>query len=118
MFCKNCGKEIDDKAAICIYCGVATDNMPKDEGRVLKKGVNGLAIAGFVLALVGLFGGNYLFLIPSIVGLPLSIVGMVKIRSHTCGGLAIAGLIINLISFAIWLLVWIMAFEMIASGLV
>ncbi|MDE6850581.1 MAG: zinc-ribbon domain-containing protein, partial [Clostridia bacterium] len=24
MFCKNCGKEIDDKASICIYCGVAT----------------------------------------------------------------------------------------------
>lgn len=26
MFCKNCGKEIDDKAAICIHCGVATGN--------------------------------------------------------------------------------------------
>ncbi len=22
MFCKNCGKEIDDKAAICVHCGV------------------------------------------------------------------------------------------------
>lgn len=26
MFCKNCGKEIDDKAAICIGCGVSTSN--------------------------------------------------------------------------------------------
>ena len=26
MFCSNCGKEIDDKAAVCIYCGVATKN--------------------------------------------------------------------------------------------
>lgn len=26
MFCKNCGKEIDDKAIICPNCGVATDN--------------------------------------------------------------------------------------------
>lgn len=26
MFCKNCGKEIDDKAAICIHCGVAVEN--------------------------------------------------------------------------------------------
>lgn len=26
MFCKNCGKEIDDKAAVCIHCGVATGN--------------------------------------------------------------------------------------------
>lgn len=26
MFCKHCGKEIDDKAMICPACGVATDN--------------------------------------------------------------------------------------------
>ena len=24
MYCRNCGKEIDDKAAVCIHCGVAT----------------------------------------------------------------------------------------------
>lgn len=24
MFCNNCGKQIDDKAAVCIHCGVAT----------------------------------------------------------------------------------------------
>lgn len=24
MFCKNCGKEIDDNADVCINCGVAT----------------------------------------------------------------------------------------------
>ena len=24
MYCRNCGKEIDDKAVICIHCGVAT----------------------------------------------------------------------------------------------
>jgi len=24
MFCQNCGKEIDDKAVVCIHCGVAT----------------------------------------------------------------------------------------------
>lgn len=23
MYCKHCGKEIDDKAAVCIHCGVA-----------------------------------------------------------------------------------------------
>lgn len=30
MFCKNCGKEIDDKAVVCIHCGCATvDETPK-----------------------------------------------------------------------------------------
>ncbi|MBU0997757.1 MAG: TM2 domain-containing protein [Firmicutes bacterium] len=26
MYCSNCGKEIDDKAAICIHCGVPTNH--------------------------------------------------------------------------------------------
>ena len=26
MFCKNCGKEIDNLAAVCIHCGVAVGN--------------------------------------------------------------------------------------------
>ncbi|GKX67973.1 zinc ribbon domain-containing protein [Inconstantimicrobium mannanitabidum] len=26
MYCKNCGQEIDDNAAVCIHCGAATDN--------------------------------------------------------------------------------------------
>ncbi len=26
MYCANCGKEIDDKAAICVGCGVPTSN--------------------------------------------------------------------------------------------
>lgn len=24
MYCKNCGQQIDDKAAVCIHCGVST----------------------------------------------------------------------------------------------
>lgn len=26
MFCGNCGKEIDDKAVVCVHCGCATGN--------------------------------------------------------------------------------------------
>lgn len=28
MYCRNCGKEIDDKAVVCIHCGVATHDHP------------------------------------------------------------------------------------------
>jgi len=35
MFCYNCGKEIDDKAVVCIHCGVATNNMKKDEQPII-----------------------------------------------------------------------------------
>ncbi len=27
MFCSNCGKEIDNKAVVCVHCGCATQNM-------------------------------------------------------------------------------------------
>lgn len=29
MFCKNCGKEIDEQAAFCVNCGVATNMIPQ-----------------------------------------------------------------------------------------
>lgn len=32
MFCKNCGKEIDDKAAICPHCGVQVKSLNGGDG--------------------------------------------------------------------------------------
>ncbi len=29
MYCRNCGQQIDDKAAICIHCGVSTGYAPQ-----------------------------------------------------------------------------------------
>ncbi len=31
MYCKNCGQEIADNAAVCIHCGVAVSNQPGNE---------------------------------------------------------------------------------------
>lgn len=86
MFCKHCGKEINDSAVICPNCGVATDNYtavvkPADSSQKF----NGFALAGMICAIVGLVGGNYIFCIPSIVGLILSIVGMVKVKEYNSG---------------------------------
>ena len=50
MFCKNCGQEIDDLAAVCIHCGVAVGNgvkfcqncggeLPEDAAFCIKCGV-------------------------------------------------------------------------------
>ncbi|MDE6667486.1 MAG: DUF4190 domain-containing protein [Clostridia bacterium] len=109
MFCKYCGKEVNDNALICPNCGVATDNymqVAKPVGTQQK--TNGLAIAGMICVIVGLIGGDYLFCIPSIVGLILSIVGMVKVKEYNSGfGFALTGIIIGAISLLIWLIVWI-----------
>ena len=59
MFCKKCGKEIDDSAVICPNCGCATDNYA--ERKIVKKekgsGLVGWSIASLVLAFITpLFG--------------------------------------------------------------
>lgn len=55
MFCANCGKEIDDKAAVCPHCGVATKNSTEvnDNGGFLW-GLLGccVPIVGLILFLV------------------------------------------------------------------
>ena len=33
MFCNNCGKEIDDKAVVCVHCGCQTQNAQPATGK-------------------------------------------------------------------------------------
>lgn len=109
MFCRHCGHEINDNAVICPNCGVATDNyMAVAKPVATDQKFNGLALAGMICAIVGIIGGNYIFCIPSIVGLILSIVGMVKVKEYKSGyGFALAGIIVGAIGLVIWLMVWI-----------
>jgi len=46
MYCKNCGEEIDDKAAICVKCGVYTEDKK-------KKNVTFAFIWSFIIAGAG-----------------------------------------------------------------
>ena len=120
MFCKHCGHEVNDNAIICPNCGVATDNMTPAVPITAtpQKGVNGFAIAGLVLGIVGLLGGNYAFLIPGIVGLILSIVGMVKSKQYAAPGLALAALIVSIIAFLIWVIIWIACFALLIAAII
>lgn len=110
MFCRHCGHEINDNAVICPNCGVATDNyaaVAKPAATATDQKFNGLALAGMICAIVGIIGGNYIFCIPSIVGLILSIVGMVKVKEYKSGyGFALAGIIVGAIGLLVWLILW------------
>ena len=53
MFCKHCGKEIDDKAIVCPYCGVQVAKLPSQESRT-----NTLAIIGFIFSFSSLSWGS------------------------------------------------------------
>lgn len=49
-YCKNCGAQIDDNAAICLSCGAAQNTAPA----VVDNGGFGWGLLGFCIPLVGL----------------------------------------------------------------
>lgn len=85
MFCKYCGKQIDDRAVICPGCGIPTEH------RAGGNELNTFAIMGFIFA----------FFIP-LAGLILSIIGYRKAKeTHSGQGFALAGIIIGAVAIAL-----------------
>ena len=55
MYCKNCGKEIDDKAVICPSCGVPVQDIAKTTNAVVEDDSSYLwGILGCCIPIVGL----------------------------------------------------------------
>lgn len=56
MFCKHCGKEINDQAVVCPNCGCATDNGNAGANKAVSEDASsvGYAILGFFFPIVGL----------------------------------------------------------------
>ena len=52
MFCSNCGKEIDEKAVICIHCGCATHNNQLEEEN--RKSIIAAILLCLFLGFIGL----------------------------------------------------------------
>ena len=51
MYCKNCGKNIDDSVTYCINCGTRFDN---NNNETVDHSSFGFAILGFFIPIVGL----------------------------------------------------------------
>jgi len=49
MYCNNCGKEIDEKAFVCIHCGVKTKSIIQDD-----EPIGGLGVLCFLFPIIGL----------------------------------------------------------------
>ena len=103
MFCKNCGREIDDKAIVCPHCGVAVS---REAMTLSSPKTNTLAIVGFVLS----------FFV-AIAGLVCSIIArkQCKERGEGGAGLALAGIIISAVSMAI-AFIYLIVVVIIAAG--
>ena len=115
-FCKNCGTELKE-GKVCQNCGTVnegaakaaseTTTTPTPASSNATSGNNGLAIAGFVLALVGVVTCG----VTSVLGLIFSIIGLSTAnRDKKEGkGLAIAGIAVSGAVIVIWLFIWIIA---------
>lgn len=112
MFCNNCGKEINDAAYVCPYCGVRTPVAMQAEQQQQQTPVdqdtNGFAIAGLVLA----------FFFP-LLGLIFSCIGYnrSKQQNGVGRGLSIAGIVVSVIEMAIALIVVIFYFSLLGAAL-
>ena len=123
MFCKNCGKEIDDNAVICPNCGVATDKFTEaapTNAQIIAKKTNVFAIVGFVLSLVaGAFAyiNTIVYWIALVVALGLSITGIVWSvkRNANLKGLAIAGVVISAIDIVLWIFLLLFVFSLVGA---
>ena len=119
MFCKYCGKELDENAVVCVNCGSPTDKfkaeMEKKEvvaehgaDSSLNKhnvfGIIGLALA--VLSVAFSFWNTTTFFIVLAAGLTLSIIGLVKSKNYKPygKGLSIAGVSVSGASLVIWII--------------
>lgn len=101
MFCKNCGREINDNSVVCPHCGVQVGKFNFDEH---SEG-NTLAIVGFVFS----------FLI-AIVGLICSILGYNNAkRGAPYKNLALAGIIISIVSMALNIVILVISCAAIAA---
>jgi len=104
-FCTNCGSELKEGQVFCTNCGkkdgeevkntttnVSNNNVSNNVNNV-NEPTNGLAIAGFVTSLVSTLLCCGMF---NIVGLVLSIIGLIKAKDYNGKGkgLAIAGIVI------------------------
>lgn len=107
-YCSYCGKEIAEKAVVCIHCGAAVmqDNPIKVSDKpVVMTNTNVQSIKTNALCVVGFIMSFFV----GIVGLILSCIGLTQAKNNKENGtgLAIAGIVLSCLAiiFHIWLFI-------------
>ncbi len=121
MYCKKCGKEIDDDAIYCPGCGAPTENYVSSVDYEAKhqsvatssSSRNGVALAGFICSVASLvFGG----IIVAIVGLCLCAYARKREDQYIqWNGFIKPGIIVGICSIALYVVGIIVAIAVIAA---
>lgn len=112
MFCKECGKEINEKAFVCPYCGCKIERQKEIEKSETNNNINVLCLVGFILSIISWFLALYGTV--AIAGLVLCIIGIVKCPKNKLvkvnKGLGIAGIAIAAVSliYTVYVLIALM----------
>ncbi len=101
MYCKNCGKEIDDRAVICPYCGVAVNEEKLKQMNGAAKSDDAPSVGFAVLC----------FFLP-ILGLILYLVWKDEypLKAKSCGKGALIGVITEVVGTIFLILLWTILF--------
>ena len=107
MYCKNCGKEIEDDSSFCPYCGSSVDKKIVVESKATKgdKGnsENCFGAIGFVVSVIAVLYSHsnialwYVAFALAFIGIVLSCAGMKDLKKGK-NGIAFAGFIIGAIA--------------------
>lgn len=99
MFCKVCGKEVNDQAYVCPYCGAKLANDPAPAPQ--QSASNGMAIAGLICA----------FFVP-LLGLIFGCIGLSKSKEMNGEGkgMSIAAIVISVLWFALAIIIVVATF--------
>jgi hypothetical protein len=121
MQCSHCKTEFSEGDAFCVSCGKPLNfqqaTSPSSSSPVYAQNVyyppidrapaNAIAIVGMVFGIVSIPMSIYVF--PGIVGLILSLIGLVKSNGHAAKpkrSLAITGLITSIIGIVLTVILW------------
>jgi len=125
MYCVHCRAVLSEGDSFCVSCGKPQNSQQTAAAPIApaapaytqsvyyppieRAPSNAIAIVGMVMGIVGI-PAYFLVGIPAVVGLILSIIGLVKSNSHPLRpkrGIAIAGLITSIVGVVIYAIVWI-----------
>lgn len=95
VYCPNCGVQNDARLNYCRSCGA-----PLYETAQMKQQTDGLCLAGMIIGIVSII--TFYLLIPSIIGLVLSIKGYKKYNGGKNKGFALVGIITSAVSLALF----------------
>ena len=114
MFCRNCGKEINDTTIFCPHCGAQANAEPEPEkvnlefDAPVQKKLSIKALVGFIVSLAGIL----IAALPcGIVGLIFSILGKKEVdtQGKSGKGFAIAGMVVSIFDIVFGALMVILA---------